>query len=162
MNSSIMIPSHGHLLLRWGSFPWCRILQEQVAPALVPCRTQVFPAKLLQTGLLSPQDPDRTLFQHGFPTGPQPPSGVHLLQHRAELQGGSLLHCGSPQAAGEQLSCHSLHHRLQGNLCYSLSFFTDSSVWRVVSLTYSCSSFWLQLCTFGVFFQFLNMLSQSC
>jgi len=48
-----------------------------------PTGSQVLPENLFQCGLLSPWAlaPVRSQLQHGLPTGSQPPSGIHLLQH---------------------------------------------------------------------------------
>ncbi|KAK4818263.1 hypothetical protein QYF61_009968 [Mycteria americana] len=112
-----------------GPFPWETVLHELL------------------------QRPVRSLLQHRLPTGSQPPSGIHLLQHGV-LHGLQVDICSTVDLhglQGDSLPHHGLHHRLQGNLCSSAwstscpSFFTALGVCRVVSLTYSHSSLWLQL-----------------
>ncbi|KAK4820738.1 hypothetical protein QYF61_004419 [Mycteria americana] len=103
--------------------------------------------------------PARSLLQHGLPTGSQPPSGIHLLQHGV-LHGMQVDICSTMDLhglQGDSLPHHGLHQGLQGNLCsgawstLSPSFFADLGVYRVVSLTYPQSSLWLQLQFFPPF-----------
>ena len=67
---------------------------------------------------------------------------------------------------GDSLPHHGLPHRLWGNVCSgtwspsSLSYFISLDVCRVVSLTWSHSSFLLQNAIMQRFFCFLNILSQ--
>lgn len=48
-----------------------------------PVGSQVLPGNLLHmdSSLKGSTDPARSLFQHRLATGPQPPSGIHLLWH---------------------------------------------------------------------------------
>jgi len=91
------------------------------------------------------------LFLHGhLSTGCRFLQGyTHLLQHGVlyGLQGGYLLHCGPPRAAGEQPASlwsspwaagESLFWHLEQLL---FSFATDLGVTRVVCLTFSLSYF---------------------
>ncbi|KAK4810648.1 hypothetical protein QYF61_007385 [Mycteria americana] len=90
------------------------------------------------------------LLQCGLSMGSQLPSGhIHLLRHGV-LYGLQEDICSTVDLhglQGDSLPHHGLHHELQGNLCpgawstSSSSFFTDLGVCRVVSLTYSHSSF---------------------
>lgn len=70
-----------HQLPPCGPFPWCVVLREQPAPSMDPVGSQVLPADLLHmdSSLKGSTDPARSLFQHRLATGPQPPSGTHLL-----------------------------------------------------------------------------------
>ena len=130
-----------HELLQHGSFPWGAVLQELTAPAWVPYRVTSPASKPapawapLSTGLqILPGDYSSADF----------PRGHSLLQAHPPA-----LKWVSPRAAGHSLPQYGLYHRRQGNLCSSAwstssHSFTDLGVCRVVSLTYSHSSLWLQ------------------
>lgn len=92
------------------------------------------------------------ILHHGFFLQVMPPSGhVHLLGCRVlqSLQCRYLLHHGPPWMQRVSLPHHVLLYGLDWNVCPGAwltsfpSFFTDLSIWRVVSLTQShCSCCW--------------------
>lgn len=92
--------------------------------------------------------------------------GLPLLWYGSPpwAEGGSLLPCGLPWAAGPQLAHHGLHHSLWGNLCSS-----TSSISILVSPELFLLHFFTPLsgcsCSCAGFPPgppFLNLLSQRC
>lgn len=132
-----------------------------------PMGTEVFPENLLQRGLLS-------LRGHRSCQKPAPVSAhqrliassnyIHLV-HCGVLP---RIHCGYlvnhclHELQRDNLLCHCLLHRLQGNFCSgawsksSSSFFNDLGVCRAACLTYS---FFLSCSCTGLFLPFLNVFS---
>jgi len=150
-----------HELLQHGSFSRGAVLQEQAAPAWIPCGITSPASKPAPAWASLSTGPARRLLQRGLPMGSQTPLGIHLLQcgvlHGLQVDICSTVDLHGLQ--GDSLPHHGLLHRLQGNLCSgtwstsSTSFFTG--VCRVVSLSYSHSSLCLLLCS-RLYFPLLN------
>lgn len=66
---------------------------------------------------MCPQVLPTHLLQHRLPTGLQPLSGTCSKIRSSRGYRWIHLHCDPPCAAGTQLLCYTLHHRLQRNLC---------------------------------------------
>ena len=142
------------------------IHQEHTAPIWVPHGQQLLPGHLLLRGFLStgyrsgPESDPAGVFHR-----PQPPSvQVHLL-HCGLLHGlqrGTLLHCGTPWAAGGQPASPWSSPQAAGDFC--------SGAWSTSpppsSLTLAPARLFLTPLTLpaavwrSVFFPVLNMLSQ--
>ncbi|KAM9590835.1 uncharacterized protein ACIBXB_005885 [Morphnus guianensis] len=151
-----------HKLLQHGSFPRCAVLQAQTAPAWAPHGVTSPARKPAPWAPLStdPQVLPGACSSAGFPRGHSLLRETHLLR-RGVLHGLQVDICSTMDLhglQGDSLPHHGLHHRLQGNLCSgawstsSPSFFTDLGVCRVVSLTCSHSSLWLQFLCHSNFF----------
>ena len=154
-NCSSVGPSH-----RLQSF-WHRLLQLGS-----PTGSQVLPENLFQRGLLSPWvyrsclEPGPAWASHGVTA-----SFGNPLLRCGVLPGLQVEICSTvdlPGLQGDSLPHRGLPHGLQGNLCSSAwstsspSFCTDLGVCRVVSLTCSHSSLWLQFLLSSNFFPLLK------
>ena len=175
MNFSNLSPSHRLQFFTncssVGPFHGVQSFRNRLLQRGSPAGSQVLPANLLQRGLLSPwghrscQEPAPARASHGVTASfGHPPA---LVWGPPWAAGGYLLHRGPPWAAGGQpASPWSSPGAAGESLCSgawstsSPSFFTDLGVCRVVFLTYSNSSLWLQLLFCSNFSPFLNMLSQ--
>jgi len=162
MNCPSVGPSHG-----------VQSFKNRLLQCESPTGSQALPGNLLWHGLLSPQvrrswqEPvpaqvlhrDTASFMH-------PPAPVWGPFHGLQVDICSTVDLHGLQ--GINLPHHGLHHELQGKtLCSGISstsspsFFTDLSVYRVISLSLSHSSLLTAISSQG-FFPFLNVLSQRC
>jgi len=122
-----------HELPQCGSFPWGAVLAgtgySSVGP---PWGHKSCQQTCSGTGssLHGSTGPGRSLLQRGFPTGSQPPSGIHLLRHGV-LHGLRVDICSIGDLhgmKGDSLPHQGLHHGLQGKtLCSSVSSTSSSS-----------------------------------
>jgi len=117
--------------------------------------------------LLGFTGPSRSLLQHGFPMGLQPPSGIHLLR-RGVIHWLQVGICSTLDLHGLQVDSlphHGLHYMLQGNLCSgtwstsSPSYFADLGVCRDFPHIFSFLSP-SDIAIMPFFLPFLNMLAQ--
>ena len=132
-----------------GPFHGVQSFRNRLLPCGSPTGSQVLPANLLQHGLLSlhgSTGPARSLLQHGLPTGSQSLLGIQLLQSGVLSMGYRWIPAPPWTSMGWRgtacltvvgsMGCRGISAPARGTLPPAL-FFTDFSVCRVVSLTYS-------------------------
>jgi len=128
------------VLLQQRSLPQGAVLQEQAAPAWVPCRVTSPAANLLQNRLLSPWV-HGSWQEGGLSTGSQPPSGIHLLWPGVlhELQVDICSTVDLHELQRDSLLHHGVHHGLEGNICFNVwSTSSPSSSLTSAELFLSC------------------------